>query len=156
VDAIANRSAARGYCSQSGRGSWTGRRPGSGGPLRLVGSCGSPRRRAVGLRLPLRRAACGPCVRPCGTTALALLSSNHAPWLHLSGQCRCWCGRRESLCSVFCNRTEQAGCYGGGGEESTGTSKPSVVETKVALRFGSKASLALEGRMVPSHERGFQ
>ena len=44
-----------------------------------------------------------------------------------------------------------------------GTSKPSVVETKVAHRFGSKALLALEGRMVPldfglycSHERGFQ
>jgi hypothetical protein len=34
-----------------------------------------------------------------------------------------------------------------------GTSKPSVVETKVAHRFGSNASLALEGRMVPSHER---
>jgi hypothetical protein len=37
-----------------------------------------------------------------------------------------------------------------------GTSKPSVVDTKVAHRFGSKASLELEGRMVPSHERGFQ
>jgi hypothetical protein len=37
-----------------------------------------------------------------------------------------------------------------------GTSKPRVVETKVAHRFGSKASLALEGRMVPSHERGFK
>jgi hypothetical protein len=34
--------------------------------------------------------------------------------------------------------------------------QPIVVETKVVHRFGSKASLALEGRMVPSHERGFQ
>jgi hypothetical protein len=40
-----------------------------------------------------------------------------------------------------------------GREESTGTSKPSVVETKVAHRFGSKSSLLLEGRMVPSHGR---
>jgi hypothetical protein len=37
-----------------------------------------------------------------------------------------------------------------------GTCKPSVMETKVAHRFGSKALLSLEGRMVPSHERGFQ
>jgi hypothetical protein len=29
-------------------------------------------------------AAPGPCVRPCGTAALALLPSNHVPWLHLS------------------------------------------------------------------------
>ena len=42
------------------------------------------------------------------------------------------------------------------GSEERETTKPSVVETKVAHRFGSKASLALEGRMVPSHERGFQ
>ncbi len=34
--------------------------------------------------LPLRRAACGLRVRPCGTAALALLPSNHAPCLHLS------------------------------------------------------------------------
>jgi hypothetical protein len=33
-------------------------------------------------------------------------------------------------------------------EESTGTSKPSVLETKVAHRFGSKSLLALEGQMV--------
>ncbi len=50
--AIANRSAARGYCSQTYRGSWTGRRPGSGGPPRLGDICGAPRRCAVGLRLP--------------------------------------------------------------------------------------------------------
>ncbi len=37
-----------------------------------------------------------------------------------------------------------------------GTSKPRVVETKVAHRAGSKALLPLESRMVPSHERGFQ
>jgi hypothetical protein len=37
-----------------------------------------------------------------------------------------------------------------------GTSEPIVVETKVAHRFGSKASLALEGQIVPSHEGGFQ
>jgi len=43
-----------------------------------------------------------------------------------------------------------------GRQESMGTSKPSVVEKKVAHRFGSKASLALEGRMVPSQERGCQ
>jgi hypothetical protein len=43
-----------------------------------------------------------------------------------------------------------------GGEESTGTSKSDVVEKKVSQRAGSKASLALVGRMVPSHERGFQ
>ena len=40
-----------------------------------------------------------------------------------------------------------------GREGSMVTSKSSVMETKVAHRFGSKASLALEGRMVPSHER---
>jgi hypothetical protein len=42
-----------------------GQNPGSGGPPRPVGSCGAPRRRAVGLRLPLRRAASGPCGSPC-------------------------------------------------------------------------------------------
>jgi hypothetical protein len=57
----------------------------SGGPLRLGGSCGSPRRRAVGLRWPLRRAVS--CVRPCGTRAPALPLTNHAPWLHLSELC---------------------------------------------------------------------
>jgi hypothetical protein len=39
---------------------------------------------------------------------------------------------------------------------STETSTPSVVETNVVQSAGSKASLALEGRVVPSHERGFQ
>ena len=68
----------------NGRGSWTGRRPGSGGPLRLGGSCGSQRRRAVGLRLPLHRAACGPCVRPCGTSAPTRPLASLVPWLHLS------------------------------------------------------------------------
>jgi hypothetical protein len=43
-----------------------------------------------------------------------------------------------------------------GREESTGTFKPSVVETNVAQSAGSKASLADVGLMVPSHERGFQ
>jgi hypothetical protein len=43
-----------------------------------------------------------------------------------------------------------------GREESTGTSKPSVVETNVVHSVGSKASLADVGLMVPSHERGFQ
>jgi hypothetical protein len=43
-----------------------------------------------------------------------------------------------------------------GREESEGTTKPSVVETKVAHRFGSKTSLALEGLMVLIHERGVQ
>ena len=37
-----------------------------------------------------------------------------------------------------------------------GTSKPSVVDTKVPQSAGSKASLADVGLMVPSHERGFQ
>jgi hypothetical protein len=37
-----------------------------------------------------------------------------------------------------------------------GTSKPSVVDTKVSQIAGSKASLADVGLMVPSHERGFQ
>jgi hypothetical protein len=39
-----------------------------GSPPRLGCSCGDPRRRAVGLRLPLHRAACGPCIWPWGTT----------------------------------------------------------------------------------------
>jgi hypothetical protein len=43
-----------------------------------------------------------------------------------------------------------------GREESTGISKHIVVETKVSQSAGSKASLALVGRMVPSQERGFQ
>jgi hypothetical protein len=34
-----------------------------------------------------------------------------------------------------------------------GTSKPSVVETNVSQSAGSKASLALVGRIAPSHER---
>jgi hypothetical protein len=37
-----------------------------------------------------------------------------------------------------------------------GTSKPSVVDTKVSQSVGSKASLADVGLMVPSNERGFQ
>jgi hypothetical protein len=37
----------------------------------------------------------------------------------------------------------------------TGISKLNVVETNVSQSAGSKASLALVGRMVPSHERGF-
>ena len=37
-----------------------------------------------------------------------------------------------------------------------GTSKPSVVDTKVSQSAGSKASLADVGLIVPSHERGFQ
>ncbi len=37
-----------------------------------------------------------------------------------------------------------------------GTSKPRVVETNVSQIAGSKASLALVGRIAPSHERGFQ
>ena len=37
-----------------------------------------------------------------------------------------------------------------------GTSKPSVVDTKVSQSAGSKASLADVDLMVPSHERGFQ
>ena len=37
-----------------------------------------------------------------------------------------------------------------------GTSKPSVVDTKVSQSAGSKASLADVALMVPSHERGFQ
>ena len=37
-----------------------------------------------------------------------------------------------------------------------GTSKPSVVDTKVSQSDGSKALLADVGLMVPSHERGFQ
>jgi hypothetical protein len=43
------------------------------------------------------------CVRPCGTEALALLLSNHVPWLHMSELCTWLCGRRESACSVFCS-----------------------------------------------------
>ena len=35
-----------------------------------------------------------------------------------------------------------------------GTSKPSVEETNVSQSAGSKASLALVGRIAPSHERG--
>ena len=41
-----------------------------------------------------------------------------------------------------------------GREESTGTSKPIVEEKNVSQSAGSKASLALEGRMV--QESGFQ
>ena len=37
-----------------------------------------------------------------------------------------------------------------------GTSKPSVVETNVSQSAGSKASLAVVGRMAPSHAMGFQ
>ena len=37
-----------------------------------------------------------------------------------------------------------------------GTPKPSVVDTKVSQSAGSKASLALVGMMVPSHDMGFQ
>jgi hypothetical protein len=37
-----------------------------------------------------------------------------------------------------------------------GTSKPSVVDTKVSQSDGSKALLADVGLMVLSHERGFQ
>ncbi len=37
-----------------------------------------------------------------------------------------------------------------------GTSKPSVVDTKVSQIAGSKSSLADVDLMVPSHERGFQ
>ena len=37
-----------------------------------------------------------------------------------------------------------------------GTSKPSVVDTKVSQSAGSKASLADVDLMVPNHERGFQ
>ena len=37
-----------------------------------------------------------------------------------------------------------------------GTSKPSVVDTKVSQIAGSKASFADVGLMVQSHERGFQ
>jgi hypothetical protein len=37
-----------------------------------------------------------------------------------------------------------------------GTSKPSVVDTKVSQSAGSKASLADVGLMVPSHDGGFQ
>ncbi len=36
--------------------------------------------------------------------------------------------------------------------DTSGTTKPSVVETKDAHGFVSKASLPLEGPMVPSHE----
>ena len=43
-----------------------------------------------------------------------------------------------------------------GREESTGTPKPSVVETNVAQSAGSKASLAEVGLMTPSHDMGFQ
>ncbi len=48
-----------------------------------------------------------------------------------------------------------------GREESTGNSKPSVVETNVVVTnvvhsAGSKASFAEVGLMVPSHQRGFQ
>ena len=42
------------------------------------------------------------------------------------------------------------------GAARMGTSKPSVVDTKVSQSAGSKASLADVGLMVPSHERGFQ
>jgi hypothetical protein len=35
-----------------------------------------------------------------------------------------------------------------------GTSKPSVEESNVSQIAGSKASLALVGRIAPSHERG--
>jgi hypothetical protein len=53
---------------------------------------------------------------------------------------------------VFCSRTYQAGCYGGGGERNA-----QKVEVKNVSQNGwSKASVALEGRRVPSHERGFQ
>ena len=41
-----------------------------------------------------------------------------------------------------------------GREESTGTSKPSVMETNVDHSSGLKAQLADVGLMVPSHERG--
>jgi hypothetical protein len=44
--------------------------------------------------------------RPCGTAALALLPSNHAPWLHLSELCTWLCGRRESPCIVFAATSE--------------------------------------------------
>ena len=37
-----------------------------------------------------------------------------------------------------------------------GTSKPSVVDSKVSQIAGSKALLTLVGRIAPSHERGFQ
>jgi len=37
-----------------------------------------------------------------------------------------------------------------------GTSKPSVVDTKVSQISGSKALLVDVGLMVQSHERGFQ
>ena len=37
-----------------------------------------------------------------------------------------------------------------------GTTKPSVVDTKVSQSAGSKASLADVDLMVPNHERGFQ
>jgi hypothetical protein len=43
-----------------------------------------------------------------------------------------------------------------GREASTGTSKPSVVQTNVSHRGWSQASLAVVGLRVPSHERGFQ
>jgi hypothetical protein len=43
-----------------------------------------------------------------------------------------------------------------GREESKGTTEPNVVEKKVSQSAGSKASLALVGLMVPSHERGFK
>ncbi len=50
------RSSSRVYCSQNGRGSWTGRRLGSGGPPRLGGSC-EAESLAFCLRLPFRLSA---------------------------------------------------------------------------------------------------
>jgi hypothetical protein len=43
-----------------------------------------------------------------------------------------------------------------GREESKGTSKPSIVETNVSQRDGSKESLTMRGLSVPSQEWGFQ
>jgi len=40
-------------------------------------------------------------------------------------------------------------------EESTGTSKPNVVENKLSQSAGSKASLALEGWMVRQYPQTF-
>jgi hypothetical protein len=55
---------------------------------------------------------------------------------------------------VFCSRTKQVGCYGGGGEESTGTSKP-IVEVKNVSQSGwSKSSVAFEGLMVQKAMKG--
>jgi hypothetical protein len=92
---------------------------------------------ALPLALACRDSAppgCGPCVQPCGREGQGPPPSSRAPWLHLSELCTCLCGRRESV---------QPACYGGGGEEP-------IVEVKnVSQSGGSKASLALEGRMVP-------